>query len=464
MNIAPITICAAPTAGKAVLLALLEGNPSVFSTPLWHDNVSAALCKFVPLAQRVPNGLAEGIYGNNLQLKYFRDLLAETEYSRLESVSLQKFYIFHLSNNEQIRIPIQFDFYSMDRELAKTIWNMQNYNPENIFAAIFTALHNAIGGEETNKFRYALSMPYNDFRDYEELISTFPQGKVIYIDRDIPSALGSTILRRARLLKTSFTTECKNEFLGGDNNFLFELIHRTNKIQKLSIIYPEKILVVKFEEIILETEKTMRTICEWLSIPFTENMLRATFQGQIIDSRATGSIQDDMQKLLNHEEASLLHNYISYFQNSENGEYKFPAALFKTEHEISNDGNIIINPEKIDGNIFYGPYISIPPGSYEINFNFKITDLFSSLCMLWILDCIDTSGTCYFKKIVPVCALHYSIKFHFTVKNYNLKFEFRAYGKKNRHASPIIFEGVKIKKICKNESIPTKIIRKFFNP
>ena len=67
MNIAPITICAAPTAGKAVLLALLEGNPSVFSTPLWHDNVSAALCKFVPLAQRVPNGLAEGIYGNNLQ-------------------------------------------------------------------------------------------------------------------------------------------------------------------------------------------------------------------------------------------------------------------------------------------------------------------------------------------------------------------------------------------------------------
>ncbi len=458
--IAPLTVCAAPTAGKAILLALLEGNPFCFSTPLWHDNVAAALSKFVPLKERVPKGVAEGIYGNNLQLKYFRDLLTSTEWSRLESVSLQQFYIFHLSNNEQIRLPISFDFYSMDKNLAKTIWNMENYNKENIFSAIFDALHIAIAPKENKKPRYALTMPYNDFCDYEKLLVSFPQGRIIYIDRDISDALGSAILRRAKLLKSSFATECRKEFLEGDKNFFFELVSRTENIQKLCASHPDKILIVKFEELILETEKTMRAICNWLSIPFTKDMCCATFQGKIIDARATGSIQDDMQKLLTHKEISLLHRYINYFKTTKNGKLDIPAALFSTDHTYA-DGNIIIHPNRIKHNIFHGPYISIPPGSYDASFSFEIADV--PTYVQWTLDCVDTSGNCYFKKTLPVFLLngaHFILRVDETVDK-NTKFEFRAYGEKSNTDLPVIFKGVKISTISKKQKFFTKIIRKF---
>lgn len=332
----------------------------------------------------------------------------------------------------------------MDKYLAKTIWSMENYNAENIFSAIFYALYIYIVQKRKEDIRYALTMPFNDFSNYKQLLKTFPQGKIIYIDRNIADGLGSTILRRAKLCKTSFAAECRKEFLEGDKNFFLELVSRAANIQKLRNCYPDKLLVVKFDELILETEKTMKNICNWLSIPFTENMLHATFQGKIIDPRATGMIQDDIKKLISDEDNILLHKYISYFKNTKDNEWDIPASLFNTEHPFS-DGNIVIEPRMIEHNIFYGPYIHIPHGKYEVMFNFEANNSLPHI--QWTLDCIDTSGKCYFQKTLPISVIN-KTRFVLIVDNYkDIKFEFRAYGEMVNCDLPVIFKGLKISKI-----------------
>lgn len=311
----PLTVAAAPTAGKAILLSLLEGAPDVFSTPLWHDNVSAALCTHSPAPEAIPQELAWGIYGNNLHLTRFRNFLQHTEYSRLESVSLQKFYIFHLSNSEQKKVPCEFDFYAMDKKLASRIWHMENFTEQSIFSAIFSSLCEQFH-TNTDSYKFACSMPFNDFCDYEKIIRTFPDGKIIYIDRDITDALGSAILRKTKLIDSDFSTELRNEALHGNQAFLFELASRSKHVDDLQKIYPNNIFKIDFRELILNTKITIKKICQWMNIEFTNDMLKATFCGQVIDDNATGIIHDDIRKLLTSAEYSNLCSYVDEFNNS----------------------------------------------------------------------------------------------------------------------------------------------------
>lgn len=401
--------------------------------------------------ETVPRELADGIYGNDLRLKHFRNLLIqETEWDRLEAVSRQGFYIFHLAGRAQIRIPIEYDFYNMDKELISKIWNMKQCNPESLFSAIFSTLQETISPIHNKNTRYALTMPKNDFCNYNLLLNTYPNGKIIYIDRDIFSAVGSTIYRRSTLLKKTFLEEIEKEFTE-NNSFIYELIHRSKSVLNLQHTYPDHILSINFNDLIINTENVMRKVCNWLSVPFTEHMLKATFLGKVIDNRAVGCIQDDMKAILTQAEFKRLQYYIDqytsiYTKDNQDEYYTFPASLFKTNHSRDSYGNIIIDFKKIDNNIIYGPYMNIPQGIWSANFMLSGSIPDNIKNTQWTCDCVDTYSHTYFRKNISINELVNKNSFIFNNKNPNACFEFRIYGHQYNSDTKIIFKGVKIKK------------------
>jgi hypothetical protein len=461
----PLTICSAPTAGKSVLAALLEGHENVFSTPLWHDQVSVALVQYSDWDAGVDHTLADGIYGTDLRIKYLRHILAtETEWWGLEIVGRQGFYIFHLSGIEMLRIPIILDFYSMDRNVADVVWRMDTCAAPQVFSAIFTSLRSSLTSVKAGNERYAVSLAPNEFSDYRLLMNTYPGGKVIYIDRDPFDAIGSTIYRRSQLLGTKFKDELNKEFIG-NNDLMHEIVHRKESVQKLQIVYPENLLCIDFSELILDTERTMHKVCKFLNILFTPQIVKATFQGRIIDERATGKIQDDMRSILSENEQSALSEYIERFRNItrynvDADEFSLPASLFLSYHPHDSLHNIIIDLGKVDGNIFYGPYMRVPQGIWRVVWHFS-SDKNQQLprTLTFVLDCIDDTEKQYFQERVSFEKMFKDPSFIITVQNNNHKFEFRAYGECETMAGKINFHGVSLCKI--QEYI--KIEKKQFN-
>lgn len=463
--VAPLTVCGAPTAGKAVLYALLEGHKNICSLPIWHDSISPALCRYPQLyEQYFPDTKSDmTMKGNNRRLEALRLLLTNhTEWNMLESIALQGFYVFHLSGSQRLRLPVTLDFYALEKQVGAAVWQDDSPTPPALFHILFSALHEQLGLTPVQDLKYAVSIARNEFSEYRQLLTTYPEGKILYVDRDIVEALAVTVHRKACIEGNTFSAELE-ALCAGNNEFLTNLVKRTEYVDHLAAIYPERVLRVDFTDLILNTEATMRRICRWLEVDFHPALLKGTFMGRVIDDRITGTVLDNMRDILSRDEWAKLEAYVAHFRkiyalaDTKNAEeINLLAFLFSTRHPANTDHNLVIALNAVDDNIFYGPYMSIPPGEWKATFLFSGDSRQCPENIFLRLDCVDNTDRKYFEKKYSLQDILNSPSFIFTVDKPDCTFEFRAYGKKSGSDTEIIFHGVKLQKITPQDRSESK--------
>lgn len=464
--ISPIIINACPTAGKGALAALLEGHPDILSLPCIHDYIAAALLDFKRLWNEKYPDAGYKLVGNDRRLEALRELLStKTNLNKFEELALQKFFVFVVSSNIYVRVPFDLDFYSFEKEIMRKVWDCSSKNDlteEFLFDAIFSSynkcLLNVDKAYSTNgKQKYGVSTSDNIFQNYFELINKYHKSRIIYIDRDIDDAIASICYRDAKLYKKSFSEFIK-EFMYYNVDFVNSMIARKIKVYDLMHDYPDRIKVIKFDEIILDTRNCMIDLSTFLDIPYDDILEKPTFNGEIIDKRIVGEVIDDYKKFLTDNEIKLLQEIITNFKKiygltakKDINEIHLPSYIFISDPIKDTNGNIIIEIGNIDGNIFYGPYITIPPGKWNATFCFSNHQRDISGCNPIIhLDCIDDKEEKYFDKDILFDELIDNPSFMLNVSgNSERRFEFRAYVPKNSSKGKIDFNGVELIRINK---------------
>lgn len=455
----PLIISAAPTAGKSVLAALLEGHPEIFSLPIFHDNIAAALLEFRNVLSSDYPKISHRLIGNDRQLEAIRRVLAtKTQWPSLEGISLQKFFIFVLSGNIYLKVPVDFDFYDLEKNIGENIWRIKEnkeLNPWSIFDVIFDACYSSISCSY-KKPHYAVSMNYNEVSEYEDILECYPEAKIVYIDRDITDALAIFLYRDARLANIEFCKYIKQWEIN-NRNFIVSQLRRLNHIVSLESKFPDRIKKLSFVDIIKNTKATMKSLSDWLEVGYDSILEKPTFIRNCIDERIIGEIQDDPQNLLTQCEKQELYAMLSKYKEiygigtlKNMDEIYFPASIFSTDLGRDENNNIIISTSDAKGNIFYGPYMQIPPGKYNVSYIFSdfSKNIYLNCNHVIHLDCIDGQEKRYFDKDCSFDELvnnpHFILDVH-PGGGYN--FEFRAFALENSSNGKIYFNGIRLLKI-----------------
>jgi len=299
----PITVCAPPTSGKVVLTALLEGHPDIFSFTSWHDNIAPGLGYFSFTPE-------EDFWERDFVLRRLRNIQLVlwrcTDWAMLEYFARRKSVSYSVAFSKILYLPFDFDFYDFTRDVVDGFVAHEQLDARMIFSIIFTALFQRMYPGAALP-RYAVSEGIASFYRFPLLAELYPEGRIIYIARDIEAAYYSTLSRWALMAGRSFTEQLQA---------VLRITYRVDKIKRcyqadaaakaMAAERPDMVFLITFEELILNTESVMRKLCAWLGVEYLPCLRQATWFGKLIDPAVIGVIHDDFTSFSRTPDAVLL--------------------------------------------------------------------------------------------------------------------------------------------------------------
>ena len=200
----------------------------------------------------------------------------------------------------------------------KIFKSFKTKNLRSNFNAYFTAFFNAFINYKNNqngkkKFITAFLPRFTIMDENVDLFfQIYPNGKLIIIIRDPRSWLIS-----ARKHSAEYKDIAKSLALWK------KICQNSLDFRKK---YFEKIIIIKFDDLIKDTENTIRKICSKININFEESLLSPTFNSELINSdssfksvigRVDKSVLDKNKKQLNFdaEDIKILETYENWFIN-----------------------------------------------------------------------------------------------------------------------------------------------------
>ena len=271
--------------GKGVLWSLLDGHSEIFVNPI-HDFSHCAIF-------HKPNH------------KNFRKLLSNTEYYKLEKLSKIGFDPIDFGANACLDNPFHFDFYEFDGKFGGKM-----ATPEaKITAEFFIEQYSKSFIEayknkkyDCSKLKYFASMGnYYEFPYYLET-DFFEKFKTIFIRRDVEGIIASRVNREKREVDDQMSNQFAPSFKQLMSVSDVEAICYYNElIENLSDKYPKNLLILEFEDLVMDPARTMLLVSEFLGVQFEKILLEPTRDGEIIKSGEitfTGQVNDKPHQIL----------------------------------------------------------------------------------------------------------------------------------------------------------------------
>lgn len=342
----PLTIYGMPTGGKGVLARLLDGMPEVnTSIPmLFHDSISSFLPLYRNYIEDKSTEVAKSM-GDDKRSYFLRKLLIDYSayYITFESAFISKNATFNLSAKDFIKtkIDIPNNFFQFDSNLFYEFLNEDTLDENINFRIISANILEVINEIHLEDIIYCMSISTNRLQNVDTVLSAYPDGKIIFVDRFPLDAVGSSFIRESRCTRTPFMDVLKRMDTPETCMWVGNLFSFRNKIIELCKHYPERIYMVGFEELITNTTSAMRSICNFLNVEFNTIHTIPTFRGERIAGDEFFHIQDDVQNILSHPEYSSLQSFIQKCLDSE-----------AEKHAESDPGLTEEAPHKESFNIF----------------------------------------------------------------------------------------------------------------
>lgn len=308
------------TSGKATLRGLLDGHPDFFVTPN-HDMIVDCLCDFE----------------NEKWLKYrdilqLRTMLSNTYYYQLEFYMYRRYMDYDLSVKDRCEFPFELDFYNFDKTWMEKLSKEKKWTPQIIAIHIFSSMMDAWRHYPYCKssVKHFVSMGFDRPNTAENFLKYFPDGKMLYLVRSIDAIIATRSNRRPvddDMRSMCLLDTTPEKLVMADH--VKKLSEKRRKIERMASIYPNRIKIVDFNELIINTEIVMKDIATFLEVPFNESMLKCTIYGKEMitenGKKYIGEILDKPEELLSDFQRAIIENDlnpINILQNRNNRKIK----------------------------------------------------------------------------------------------------------------------------------------------
>lgn len=270
-----------PASGKGILCRLLDGHSNLGVTPI-HDTFPKLLETFNP----------RNVEEAALFYKLRRNI-TKTRYYNLEDFAHHRSLQTEISAESRPEEPIELDFYQMEQDWTAAV-NTDMRTTEvikNIFHSLFENITDY--SYKKSRCQYYVGMGAVKPGPMESLIHENEDSKVIFISRDPRAVVASKGSRPNRsiedFIKRGWVLKSKKHF---------------QKARSLKDEHPDRVLIIHFEDLILNTDQTMDKISEFLDIRPEKILYTPSFSDKELTPKSdyVGEIKDDWEDLVSKDE------------------------------------------------------------------------------------------------------------------------------------------------------------------
>lgn len=308
--------------GKSVLQMLLDGHEDVFVSP-FHDAVFEAFFdhsdRMLQLIPRLKNDdwlKAKDIYT-------LRTLLSQTAYYKFEIYFRNGFFPLDISHKDRVIFPWHFDFYHLDKSYISAMMAEEYWTIESAIMNYYRALMVTLNPEDANRpKKYFAAMGLSRRKTNIHLKRSLPTAKCIQIKRSVEGIIAT--LSKRRPLDGDFSTQLgySRSFNTSINEGTVEsLLKRYREFDEMTNRFPDHFISIELEELVGDTEQTMRRVAAFLEIPFNSMLTTPTFLGQPFkgNEKVLGKVNDDPNILLSSREKMIINFHKSLFSFHKSG-------------------------------------------------------------------------------------------------------------------------------------------------
>jgi len=286
--------------GKTVLWSLLDGHKDIFVNPI-HDYSHALLLDKTDTDEWI----------EKKHTTFLRKTLASSEYYKFENLFLEKqLEIFYASTVSQ-RIPYNTNFYEFDKKFYSKLHTMNTWSIEKIVHQLYKSFYEEYSKQSLvyPKYYATMSNPWK-YRHYKNIPSIFPNMKSIVIKRGLKNIIATRTNRQERSQDLNsykaFSTPFDLLIQRKEVEWILNYFYENEQLQKK---FPKQFLVVDFQDLVYDTENSMKKIAKFLEIDYEEILSKPTRDGKLLEHEGIsfiGQENDDYKRLLSKEEIDIL--------------------------------------------------------------------------------------------------------------------------------------------------------------
>ena len=217
---------------------------------------------------------------------------------------------FHKGKDNRQRLKFNYSLYHQNIFFNKKLKQNKNNIERDIldiyFSSFFSSWFNYRDNNSKKKFITGFwPMLCHKKSNLDLYFRIYPDGKIISIFRDPVSWYISA--KNHKSTSQWFVNIEEAASLWNQTNKQILEAHRN---------YKEKVLIIKFEELIKHTEKNMKKISKFLKISFQKSMLKPTFNGEPVESNSSFKTSIGIDRKVISRNVKLLKSEKDYLRNN----------------------------------------------------------------------------------------------------------------------------------------------------
>jgi len=293
--------------GKSVLWSLLDSHSNVFVCPL-HDFSFAKL-----LDQHDGMEWLKKRYSTEL-----RQIFAKAEYYKFEKVYYDGVMPVHFSADMFMNLKYDTNFYEFDEKFYKKLHNLEEWTIETIVEKLYETFYEVHTRKVVYPKYYASMSHSGSYKLYKKIPLILPNMKSIVVKRGLKNIIATRTNRKERPRdlneKQAFRVPFNRVINSGEVETICDYFATYEKLQKE---YPKQFMIVEFDELIKDTENSMKRVAKFLDIEYEDILSKPTRDGQILEYKGMsfiGEENDDYRKLLTDDEINIIDRRIKWYK------------------------------------------------------------------------------------------------------------------------------------------------------
>lgn len=289
--------------GKSVLRGLLDGHPNLFVSPI-QDSVPSMATR-VRLMKH---------WEDSKDVEAFReDLAIASEYYRLERYANRGKMLSGASRANLVDLDLNIDFYLLDKRFLELLFGCERWDGASVSNCFFRAMNEVWTQYPSRPENVSchVTMDNNYAEGPEYFMKHRPDVKMVYFMRP-PEGIIATRVGRRSFSNDYRTAQWENLSVEGlaYKGEVNRIVKMQRLVRDLSKQYPERLMIIGFEEMIEQYERVVREVAEFISIPFEESLLEFSFCGVEVPTsngeKYVGKVNDKASQLLTPEQLKLI--------------------------------------------------------------------------------------------------------------------------------------------------------------
>lgn len=301
--------------GKSVLTSLLDSHNLVFVNHV-HDATYSIFYDSTEHDSWIKDKDWE-------QVKKF---LYQSDFNKFKLYYENRIHTMHFDATRYINFEYNIDFKEFENLFEENLKTEKIWSIEKIINILYQS-YSTIALNENKQFKYYVTLSNPEiFESWNKIYKLYPNMKKIIIKRDIKDIVSARITRKSILIKKPKNFQRnylyrENFDIFIQNNELNSILNYYKQAEIFAEKYPNSFILINFDDLIYNTENTMRKLCNFLNIEFSDILLQPTRYLESINKDGETFLNmtlDNHSQLLLEDEIAYISNKIKEFRSSYN--------------------------------------------------------------------------------------------------------------------------------------------------